>query len=323
MATQTPTAATLAPALRDAATEARLAEGTILTYERHWRALATFCTRQHLELAALDEERAETLYRLQTDGRSPSHHLGAKAAFAFAFRHLRLPNPFAHCAAPAFAPDKVEISYLDAGSLGRLFATLRERQKNYFDRLNWVLTCGLYHTAARFHEWAFLSTDSLIQGPHGWPVTARFRIKGGRYRDLPLAEPMGRELQRWLLQLEVYRGIRLRQHNLEFAASRLVFPGRGGGPVSNQFFNARLKAACVNAGVRVISAHGLRHSAATLLLNDTQHSLREVQELLGHRQLATTARYTHVASQQLRRAVEALGVPGSTTDSGPGRGGVA
>ena len=72
---------------------------------------------------------------------------------------------------------------------------------------------------------------------------------------------------------------------------------------SNQAFNARIKFACQRARVPVISAHPLRHTAANLLLNERGANLRDVQALLGHKRLATTARYTHVDSERLRTVV--------------------
>lgn len=59
------------------------------------------------------------------------------------------------------------------------------------------------------------------------------------------------------------------------------------------------------AGLPHVHFHDLRHTYASWLVQSGQN-LRTVQELLGHSQLATTQRYTHLAAEHLRAAVADL-----------------
>ncbi|MDL2288965.1 tyrosine-type recombinase/integrase, partial [Oscillospiraceae bacterium OttesenSCG-928-F05] len=52
------------------------------------------------------------------------------------------------------------------------------------------------------------------------------------------------------------------------------------------------------------SAHKLRHTAATLMLQNGV-DVRTLQELLGHDHLNTTQIYTHVANESLQKAAQA------------------
>ena len=127
------------------------------------------------------------------------------------------------------------------------------------------------------------------------------------FQDVPVPESLGAALRERKAVQEQCKGRRIFGPNgIAFAASTFLFAGYSGLPLSNRAFNLRLRAACRALGVGEITAHGLRHSAATILLNQAGKDLREIQELLRHKNIRTTVRYTHVAYEQTRQTAEAL-----------------
>ncbi len=58
-------------------------------------------------------------------------------------------------------------------------------------------------------------------------------------------------------------------------------------------------------GGRGLSAHKLRHTAATLMYQHGQVDVRVLKDILGHENLGTTEIYTHLSNQQLENAANA------------------
>lgn len=292
-----------------AAEQRRLAAPTRTAYRRTWTKLVASCAAEGLDPAALPTARAAALYAEWTRRKGPSHHLQTKAALAFLFRVLDAKNPFAECLAPPFRPDAVEIKHLESGNVAAVLLHLQEHRSDYYGHLAFHLAEALFYSACRYHEWAQLPIERLVRNAAGIPVAVRIKGKGGGFVDMPLLERLGLSLAEWFRFREAFKGHQLRRGGMEFAGSGLLFPGRDGGYYSNQAFNRRLKAACKAVNAPVITAHGLRHSAATLLLNERDRNLKEIQELLRHKNLATTARYTHVDRERLKGVVSDLEIP--------------
>lgn len=90
------------------------------------------------------------------------------------------------------------------------------------------------------------------------------------------------------------------------ARTKFVFLNIKGEPISRQYFWRKVKFYAARAGIQVpLSPHTLRHSFATHLLENGAN-LKEVQEMLGHSKIETTQIYTHVSSQRIISAYDAI-----------------
>jgi len=89
----------------------------------------------------------------------------------------------------------------------------------------------------------------------------------------------------------------------------LVFPSQVGTPMSAKNMTARsFKPLLKRAGLPDIRFHDLRHTFATLMLQNGEHP-KVVQEMLGHASIAITMdTYAHVLPNMQRDAVDRLGM---------------
>jgi integrase/recombinase XerC len=150
----------------------------------------------------------------------------------------------------------------------------------------------LYAGALRVSELCGLDIDDLDRSRN----TVRVLGKGRKERVVPIGIPAARAVARWLAEG--------RPTWARPASGPALLLGARGGRLdprtARRSVHRRLAAV---GGLPDLGPHGLRHTAATHLLEGGA-DLRSVQELLGHATLATTQIYTHVSIERLRATYE-------------------
>ncbi|OBI11340.1 recombinase XerC [Mycobacterium sp. E2327] len=146
----------------------------------------------------------------------------------------------------------------------------------------------LYATGIRVSELCGLDVDDV----HAGDRLVRVLGKGNKQRTVPFGAPAADALDAWLAD---------GRPALATAESgpALLLGARGRRLDVRQARTVVHQTVAAVDGAPDMGPHGLRHSAATHLLEGGA-DLRVVQELLGHSSLATTQLYTHVAVSRLR-----------------------
>jgi integrase/recombinase XerD len=113
--------------------------------------------------------------------------------------------------------------------------------------------------------------------------------KGGKERVVPIGAPAIAAIDRYLCFREIFQ-------------SEYLFLSQKGRALNRESVWRIVKRYAKEAQiVKSISPHTLRHSFATHLLENGA-DLRIIQEMLGHANIATTDRYTHVTPSRLQHS---------------------
>jgi len=154
-----------------------------------------------------------------------------------------------------------------------------------------------YASGLRLSELVGVDLEDLNLGGR----MVRVMGKGGKQRLLPFNHSTATALKAWMKDRAAILGSR--EPGTGSRKNRVVkdplFINHRGTRLSGRSVDRMLRRYVAQCSTRMgISAHALRHSFATHLLQRGA-DLRAIQELLGHSRLSTTQRYTHVNAAQL------------------------
>jgi integrase/recombinase XerC len=177
-------------------------------------------------------------------------------------------------------------AYLPVDEMFRLLDSIRA--DNILDLRNRAIFETLYSCGIRVSELVGMNNiDVDLKGE-----TIRVLGKGSKERIVPIG-------QKALDAIQVYRGQLKREWSISVDHNGPLFLNKNKGRLSARSVARILEKLLKSCGLLTpVSPHTLRHTFATHML-DAGVDLRAVQELLGHKSLSTTQKYTHVSIDRL------------------------
>jgi integrase/recombinase XerC len=168
------------------------------------------------------------------------------------------------------------------------FAELPEKEGALWPLRDKALILTMYSAGLRISELCSLTPASLEQGC----TRARILGKGGKERYVFFSEEGTAALKAYIPAREA----RIKPENPAGA----LFINKRGGALSVQGVRWITGVYSERSNLpKNVHPHALRHSFATHLVN-AGCDIRIVQELMGHANLSTTQRYTHVNMEKLK-----------------------
>ena len=153
-----------------------------------------------------------------------------------------------------------------------------------------------YASGLRLSELVGLDLEDLNLGRR----VVRVMGKGRKERQVPFNTTTATAIRVWLKDRMAIRvPVRTAESRGSARREEPLFVNARGGRLTGRSIERFVARYVASSGTKLgISPHALRHSFATHLL-ERGADLRAIQELLGHVQLSTTQRYTHVNAAQL------------------------
>jgi site-specific recombinase XerD len=175
--------------------------------------------------------------------------------------------------------------FLSQKEADELFSYLEK--DSYLGWRDYIMVSLFYLSGIRRAEMAALRIGDLDFGSFSVTVIG----KGNKERMAPFGEVLAPEIKTFLQIREQYIAGKADHAGYLFLNYR-------GTPLTVRSVDRIVKKYCAKLGKRV-TPHMLRHSFATHLLENGADIL-SIKEILGHSSLATTQKYTHITTEQLK-----------------------
>ncbi|GAA1424574.1 tyrosine recombinase XerC [Corynebacterium durum] len=250
---------------------------TFIAQHPSWEDFTLLTMRQWLAQAAAEGKARTTLAR-RTAALKGFSTWAAKKGYVASDVAARLVTPKAGKHLPHVLKQKDAATLMDNAALTSEPEFLRDV----------AMLEVLYASGLRVSELCGLDVNSVDRSRG----SAKVRGKGDKERVVPLGSVALEAIAAWENN---GRG------QLAAPGEQALFVGKRGARINPRQVQRVVKRAAAQAGLADTSPHGLRHSAATHMLEGGA-DLRVVQEMLGHSSLQTTQIYTHVSAQRLRDA---------------------
>ena len=285
--------------------EKNLAVNSIHAYQRDLAQLADFLSKKQIDDTRLINLELFREFLKFTDRHKYSNRTLIR-------KYSSYNNFFKFCELNGFLKNHISQFILPPKKNAMLYSFLTEAEaKALLEKMessgiigmrNRALLEFIYSTGSRVSEVEGLKLKDLDLGSSSALVFG----KGRKYRTVYL----NRNAKEWLKKyLDIRSQFIYSNKNMSYQQPEVDFlPDRGGYLFLNRFgkkLNVRsirniLAKSLTQANIgKKISPHGLRHSFATHLLQEGA-GIREIQELLGHENIATTQIYTHLNIKKLK-----------------------
>lgn len=264
---------------------------TIRAYRKDLKEFKLFSKNSRLDLANFRKSRLLVreywlaLSQRKAKSSTVSRKLAALSSFFnFLIRENCIEaNPFNYL--PPLKTEKVLPRFLTEKEISLMFSVLEHSQRPRALRDRALIEL-LYSSGLRIQEAVSLNVEDV----DFWNGLVKVFGKGSKERLIPIGKVALKAMEDYLKERSIGEGAIF----LNLRSKRITTRG------VRKVLHKLVKQIAIHKNV---TPHIFRHSFATHLLN-RGCDLRTVQELLGHKTLASTQRYTHTSVDHLKRIYE-------------------